>query len=242
MMKKITKFFLTISLLTFFGSLAMGAAFQYGGLRNDITSQSATTSTIVLSNASTQILRVTGTATTGQVVLLTNATTLQAGYWYEFLNESAGPLTISNSASTALCVASAGTASAESAAKLYLSSNSTAGGPWGCAVTTPAAVGCIPLVGSNPAVNWSAGNCFVEALGSNSAITFNNVSPGQVVNLRFTNTASNYTLTWPTTTPYTVKWPTGTAPVLTTGAHSDVYSCWFDNVASLIWCTSVQNY
>ncbi len=105
----------------------MGAAFQYGGLKLDITSQVSSVSPIVLSSASTQIQRVTGSA--NQVVKLPDATTLRAGYFYYLSNEGSGTLTISNSASTQVVQLAAGNTTTQGAF-LFLTSNSTAAGPW----------------------------------------------------------------------------------------------------------------
>lgn len=105
----------------------MGAAFQYGGLKLDITSQSSSLSPIVLNNASTQIQRVTGSA--NQVLKLPDATTLRGGYFYYVSNESSGTLTISNSASVQVVQLPAGN-TATKGAFVFLTSNSIAAGPW----------------------------------------------------------------------------------------------------------------
>lgn len=113
---------LVLSLTTF------AAAFQYGGIKHDITSQVGTISVIVMNAASTQVQRVTGS--TAQDLKLPDATTLRAGYWYRIVNENSGGMTIRNSSSTLLGSLSAGSSSAPTYAHLYLTSNATSGGPW----------------------------------------------------------------------------------------------------------------
>ncbi len=113
---------LVLSVTTF------AAAFQYGGIKHDITSQTSSISTIILNSASTQVQRITGS--TAQVLKLPDATTLRAGYWYTVVNESSAAVTISNSSSTSLGSIAAATPGAPSYATLYLTSNSTSGGPW----------------------------------------------------------------------------------------------------------------
>jgi len=51
------------------------------------------------------------------------------------------------------------------------------------------------------------------------------VKDGKTIVVRVTNTASNYTLTFPT-----VKWAGGVAPTQTIGAKSDVYTFFSDGV------------
>lgn len=76
---------------------------------------------------------------------------------------------------------------------------------------------------SASAIDWSLGNVFTKTLGANTTFTFSNQLSGQTLVVRLTNTASNYTVTWPT-----VKWAGGTAPVMTIGATSDVYTFVYD--------------
>lgn len=118
----------TLFLFLAFSSSVSAAVFQYGGIKHDITSQNSTLSTIILSNASTQVQRVTGSA--NQVLKLPDATTLRSGYWYTAINESSGTLTVSNSASTGLKTLAAGSAASPTSATFYVTSNSLAAGPW----------------------------------------------------------------------------------------------------------------
>lgn len=73
------------------------------------------------------------------------------------------------------------------------------------------------------AIDWSTGNAFTKTLAANTTFTFSNQTSGQTIVVRLTNTASNYTVTWPT-----VRWAGGAAPTMTIGAKSDVYTFVYD--------------
>lgn len=79
-------------------------------------------------------------------------------------------------------------------------------------------------------INWASllnsGGLYTKTLSANTTFTFSGASAGQVINIRLTNTASNYTVTWPT-----VKWSGGTTPTMTTGAKSDIYSIFYDGTS-----------
>jgi hypothetical protein len=83
-------------------------------------------------------------------------------------------------------------------------------------------------------IDWSTGNGFSKTLSANTTFTFSNQLTGQTLIVRLTNTASNYTVTWPT-----VRWAGGTAPTMSPGAVSDVYT--FYNDGSNIYGSYVQN-
>ena len=83
-------------------------------------------------------------------------------------------------------------------------------------------------------INWNLGNVFTKTLSANTTFTFANVTAGQTIVVRLTNTASNYTVTWPT-----IRWAVGIAPVMTTGAVSDVYT--FINDGSNTYGSYVQD-
>lgn len=83
-------------------------------------------------------------------------------------------------------------------------------------------------------INWAVGNVFTKTLGANTTFTFSNVRAGQTIVVRLTNTASNYTVTWPT-----VRWSGGVAPTMTVGAKSDIYT--FVNDGSNTYGNAVQN-
>jgi hypothetical protein len=84
-------------------------------------------------------------------------------------------------------------------------------------------------------INWANGNMFTLTLNANLTISFSNAISGQTIVIRLTNTASNYTVTWPT-----IKWPVQTTPVMTTGAFSDVYTIIYDG--SNFYGSYVQNF
>lgn len=69
-------------------------------------------------------------------------------------------------------------------------------------------------------VDWSASQSYVKTLAANSTFTFSNTKDGQAIRVALTNTAGNYTVTWPAA----VRWPANTAPTQTTGAKTDVYT------------------
>lgn len=76
-------------------------------------------------------------------------------------------------------------------------------------------------------IDWSTlkktGGLYTKTLGANSVFTFSNRASGETIIVRLTNTASNYTVTWPT-----VKWCNGTTPTMTVGAKSDIYTFIYD--------------
>ena len=88
---------------------------------------------------------------------------------------------------------------------------------------------------SASAIDWSLGNVFYKTLGANTTFTFSNITDGQTIDVAVTNTASNWTVTWPT-----VSWSGGSAPTQTTGAHTDVYT--FVRVNGVTYGSVVQNF
>jgi len=86
-------------------------------------------------------------------------------------------------------------------------------------------------------IDWSQGNSFYKALSANTTFTFSNAVDGQVITVAVLNTASNYTVTWPT-----MKWPGGTAPVQTTGVHYDVYTIYYNATVGSYFGSVVQNF
>lgn len=85
-------------------------------------------------------------------------------------------------------------------------------------------------------IDWRVGNVFSKTLAANSTFTFSNVADGNTIVVALTNTASNFTVTFPAT----VKWSGGTQPVQTVGAKADVYC--FVKVGSVVYGSVVQNY
>lgn len=89
---------------------------------------------------------------------------------------------------------------------------------------------------SGAAVDWSLGEVFHKTLSANTTFTFSKDWEGQQIQVLLTNTASNYTVTW----PGAVKWPGNVAPVQTVGAKKDLYT--FRKVNGVIYGSVVQNY
>lgn len=87
---------------------------------------------------------------------------------------------------------------------------------------------------SSTSIDWSTGSVFTKTLGANTTFTFTGNVSGQTIVVRLTNTASNYTVTWPT-----VRWSGGSQPTMTVGAFSDVYTFIYDG--SNFYGSAVQN-
>lgn len=107
----------------------------------------------------------------------------------------------------------------------------------GATVTLEAGSKVIPrpaVVISALDIDWRVGSVFSKTLAANSTFTFSNVADGNVIVVALTNTASNFTVSWPT-----VKWAGGVAPVQTVGAKIDVYT--FVRVGSVTIGSVVQN-
>ena len=83
-------------------------------------------------------------------------------------------------------------------------------------------------------IDWSKIGPFTKTLAANTTFTFSNTTNGQTISVALTNTASNFTVTWPT-----VKWTAGTPPVMTIGAKDDVYT--FQKIGSTFYGAVVQN-
>lgn len=90
-------------------------------------------------------------------------------------------------------------------------------------------------------IDWSIlkniDGLYTLTLSANTTLTWSNVAAGQTMIIAITNTASNYTVTWPAA----AKWSGGTAPTETVGAHTDVITCKsYDGTNA--YCSSVQNF
>lgn len=85
------------------------------------------------------------------------------------------------------------------------------------------------------AIDWAVATTFTKTLGANTTFTFSNLADGKTINVALTNTASNYTVTWPT-----VKWSGGTAPTQTVGAKTDIYT--FIRIGGVVYGSAVQNF
>jgi hypothetical protein len=75
-------------------------------------------------------------------------------------------------------------------------------------------------------IDWSLAGCHTKTLSANTTFTFSNATAGQSIVVRLTNTASNYTVTWPT-----MKWTGNVAPTMTIGAKSDIYTIIYDGTS-----------
>jgi hypothetical protein len=232
--KNIAKIFLGISVFT---GTAHAAAFQFGGLRLDTATVTSSASSTALTKSDAQLRIVSGSTADEQK--LPSATTLQAGYWYGFQNIGTGPLTILDSSSTLLGFVEPG-----AWAQLIVRSTSTSGGPWvlnkggydNAACTTPSSGGTGVLI-----VDWRLGPCFAITLSANTGIVFTNRPTLQrkTIFLRFTNTASNFTVSYQSAN---VLWPSGTVPTETVGAKIDAITCDHDPATGKTICNSVQGF
>ena len=86
-------------------------------------------------------------------------------------------------------------------------------------------------------VNWANSNSFYLALNANCTISFTGQQDGQVITIAILNTTSNYTVTWPTN-----KCARATAPTMTTGAHYDVYTIYYNSTVGAYFGSYVQNF
>lgn len=88
-----------------------------------------------------------------------------------------------------------------------------------------------------PALNidWSVTQEYSKTLSANSTFTFTNVSD-KPIRVALTNTASNYTVTW----PVTVNWPGASQPTQTVGAKTDIWT--FVRINGSIYGSVVANY
>lgn len=85
-------------------------------------------------------------------------------------------------------------------------------------------------------INWSVAQTFSKTLAANSTFTFSNVTDGRTIAVAITNTAGNFTVTFPAS----VKWAGGTQPVQTVGAKVDVWT--FVRVGSVTYGSVVANF
>lgn len=104
----------------------------------------------------------------------------------------------------------------------------SAAGAW-VNLTVPA------VTAGGTAIDWAGGPSHSRTLAANTTYTFSNALDGQTIIVAVTNTASNYTVTWPT-----VQWAGGAAPTQTVGAKTDVYT--FTKVGSTIYGAASQNH
>jgi hypothetical protein len=89
-------------------------------------------------------------------------------------------------------------------------------------------------------IDWSQGNHFTKTLSANTTFTFSNLPPSgmaQTIVVEITNTASNYTVTWPSAT-----WTGGVQPTQTTGAKTDIWTFIHNGTATVTRGSVVQNH
>ena len=72
---------------------------------------------------------------------------------------------------------------------------------------------------SASAIDWALAFTHSKTLAANTTFTFSNVVDGKTIIVAVTNTASNYTVTWPT-----VDWGADGTPVQSVGAKTDIYT------------------
>lgn len=84
-------------------------------------------------------------------------------------------------------------------------------------------------------INWSIAQTFSKTLAANTTFTFSNVTDGRTIVVAITNTAGNFSVTWPT-----VKWTGNVAPTQTIGSKTDIYT--FCRVGSVTYGSVVQNF
>lgn len=84
-------------------------------------------------------------------------------------------------------------------------------------------------------IDWSLSTGFYKTLAANSVFTFSNTLDCKTIVVAITNTAGNFTATWPAA----VRWANGSEPVLTLGVKTDVFT--FVVINGIIWGAVVQN-
>jgi len=88
---------------------------------------------------------------------------------------------------------------------------------------------------SGTEIDWSLANTFSKTLTANTTFTFTNTTDGHTILVALTNTASNYTVTWPS-----ISWKDSQAPVQTVGAKTDLYT--LTKIGAAIYGAVVQNF
>lgn len=89
-------------------------------------------------------------------------------------------------------------------------------------------------------IDWATlkatGGLYTKTLSANTTFTFSNKLAGETIVVRLTNTASNYTVTFPAG----IKWSGGSQPTQTIGAKSDVWTFIYDGTDT--YGSVVQNF
>lgn len=84
-------------------------------------------------------------------------------------------------------------------------------------------------------INWELSDVFYQTLDANTVYTFSNEVDSKTISVAITNTAGNFTVSWPSE----VQWKTGIEPTQTPGAVTDVYT--FINVNGTIYGAQTAN-
>lgn len=84
-------------------------------------------------------------------------------------------------------------------------------------------------------IDWSTADGFFKTLSANTVFTFSNTFDCKSIVVALTNTAGNFTATW----PVAVQWANGSDPVLTLGAKTDVFT--FVKINGIVYGSVVQN-
>lgn len=84
------------------------------------------------------------------------------------------------------------------------------------------------------AIDWNYTHLY-KTLSANTTFTFSNAADAKTIIIAITNTASNYTVTWPAA----VKWTGGTEPTQTVGAKTDIYT--LTQINGVIYGSYVQD-
>jgi hypothetical protein len=187
---------------------------------NNIIENLATTATAagntVLTVSSSKNQQFTGTTT--QTVTLPDATTLSVGHSFTIMNRSTGVVTVNANGGGLIQ-----TMAASSQLTVTAVTIGSAAGTWDAAYSfTTESKGSVNAISASD-INWASAPVHTKTLAANTTFTFSNQTAGQTIIVRLTNTASNYTVTWPT-----VKWTGNTTPTMTIGAKSDIYTFIYD--------------
>lgn len=89
------------------------------------------------------------------------------------------------------------------------------------------------ITGTN--IDWNVADYRFQTLSANTTFTFSNQSEAETITVVLTNTAGNFTVTW----PVGIRWTGGFAPVMSIGPRSDLYT--FVVINGIIWASYVQN-
>ena len=93
----------------------------------------------------------------------------------------------------------------------------------------------VTVSGATPNINWASSQKFKITLSANATFTFSNDTDGYDILIAITNTASNYTVTWPAG----IKWTAATAPTQTVGAKTDLVG--LTKIGTVIYGAYIQN-